>query len=170
MDSQMINKVWGVVYCGTHTFLGAFCNYPEVGSNREGVEEIGDHEVREVVTKWSAEEIIELIEEDYAAMKVLHLSPVIEMFSPLQQVRQMTPAGEKTGLARTPVPTPFDFALGPVVLRVRPDAMTFIDEMTPNDQRTYMSFVDTVVRSVQAERASRVGIELVASLPGATRE
>ena len=147
-ETENKNMIWGLVHVGTLTFLGAFRDY------------VMDHsysEVREEAEKAA----IKNIERDFENGKTIHLEPVIELQAPLQQVRQQVPGGERTGIAKSPLPMPYGFTTGRTRLRLLyPNAYTFINEMSEGDQKVYRAFIDTVCKAELEERAARSGLKL----------
>ncbi len=150
------NKIWIKVHIGPLTLLGACRDYVVIDSDD---------------AKMPAAEVIKRIDQAVEAGKTLHLEPVMELQAPLQQVRQQVPGGaERVGVARAPLPMPYGFTTGRTHLRVlRPDAYTFLDEMSDDDQKVYRSFIETVLKAELDERAARAGITLASSLPGVGR-
>lgn len=148
------NKIWGLVHIGPLTFLGAFRDFSIIDSDDAHL---------------PAGEVTKQIEHAFELGKVVFLEPVLELQAPLQQVVQQTPGGERRGIAKSPLPMPYGFTTGKVTLRVlRPDAWTFLHEMTEGDQKMYRSFIDSVIKAELEERAARSGLTLVSS-NGASR-
>lgn len=160
-ETEKDNRIWGVVHSGVLTFLGAFCDYHLVAEDAELPKGDAGRELQE--------EAFLRIERDIENGKFVRLEPVMELAAPLQQVRQQTPMGERAGVAKSPLPMPYGFTTGKTKLRVRPDAIAFINEMTAGDQRMYRSFIETVIKAEEAERAGRAGIELATTVPGSRR-
>lgn len=157
-EIELKNKIWGVVHSGSLTFIGAFCDYTLTESGAS-----------EDAEGFSSEEAIRQIGRDFALGKIMTLEPVMELAAPLQQVRQQAPDGNRVGVAKSPLPMPYGFTTGRAKLRVRPDAIAFLDEMSEDDRRVYQAFIKSVTKAETAERAARAGITLSPSLNGATR-
>lgn len=138
--------VWVVVHCGAKTFLGALPWNVGFYSN---------------VTESAKQVILEKV----TAGELLKLDFVVELFSPLQQVRQQTPDGERVGVARTPIATPYEFTASPFPLYVKADAIGFFDDMEDGDRRIYEGFVKTVDITRTTERAARSGLSVAKNIP-----
>ena len=140
------DMVWGVVHSGVLTFIGAFCAYcVEAPLGLASVD--------------FRSKVIGNIKKGFELGQIMELSPVMELAAPLQQVRD----GQRTGVAKSPLPMPYGFTTGGARLSVRPDAIAFIDEMTEVDQRLYRSFIKSVAEAETSERASRSGITLASN-------
>jgi len=145
--NELDAKVWGVVHKGPLVFLGCFCDYT-------------------ISLTYSEEDIIRNIESDMRQGHVLRLEPVMELMAPLQQVRQQAPDGTRAGVAKAPLPMPYGFTTGKTKLRIIPDAIAFINEMSEGDQKIYMAFIDSVTAAETMERANRLGLTVASSLNG----
>src|SRR4051812_43380700 len=122
-EAESKNMIWGLVHVGPMTFIGAFRDYPMVGEGGELPHGEACAELEQVAIK--------TIERDFELGKTIHLEPVMELQAPLQQVRQQTPTGERTGIAKSPLAMPYGFTTGRTKLRVLyPNAYTFINEMS----------------------------------------
>lgn len=146
-ETEDKNKIWGLVHIGPLTFLGAFCGYRVIDS---------------ADAQLPLANVLEQIDNDLKAGEVVCLMPVMELQAPLQQVRQQTPnGGERVGIAKSPLPMPYGFTTGKTALRVlKPNAWTFINEMSEGDQKIYRGFIDTVLKAELEERVSRSGLTL----------
>lgn len=154
-EANQDNKVWGVVHVGALTFIGAFCDYPLVS---DGSEVPKGEEGQKLLAA-----AIKEVENDMVRGVVLRLEPVMEIMAPLQQVGPKDdPTGKgRAGVAKSPLPMPYGFTTGKTKLRVLPQAVAFINEMTPGDQKLYHSFIDSVVNAEMDERANRAGLTLI---------
>lgn len=150
-DTNDNKLIWGVVHSGPLTFIGAFCDWPMDSSYSTDKKE-------------AVAAAIKNIERDIANGKVVRLSPVMELTAPWQPVRQQTPTGERVGMSKSALPSPYGFTVGELTLHMfQINAVAFLDEMSDGDRRVYQSYVTTIEKNAQAERAARLGIDLASS-------
>lgn len=153
-DTNDNKLIWGVVHSGPLTFIGAFCDWPMDSSYSTDKKE-------------AAAAAIKNVEHAIEVGKVVRLSPVMELTAPWQPVRQQTPDGERVGMARSALPSPYGFTTWELTLRVfQINAVAFFDEMSDGDQRVYQSYIATIEKNAQAERAARMGITIATGRKG----
>jgi hypothetical protein len=84
--------------------------------------------------------------------------PCYDFFSPLRPM--MGPPGpdgqpQGMGFTRDPIVTPFDFCLDHVPAHVKTGTVIFFDEMSEDDRKQYMGFIDMTEKQQMAIRAKK---------------
>src|ERR1700689_4270552 len=110
MDEPLLTGLWAVAQLGPRMFLACLKGYKTTDQAKA--------------------------EEDFKAGKIFHLEPVLDYYSPLRQVQQ----GDQRGIAREPVVVPFEFTSSVTKVLSRLDMICFLDDMSNDDRKIYISF------------------------------
>lgn len=93
-------------------------------------------------------------EGDFMEGKPFHLEPALDYFSPIQRVQK----GPQVGIAREPLVMPFEFTTNSTKVLARLDMICFLDDMSNEDQKLYISFISVAEKAMENSRIERLGL------------